>query len=190
MGLSTSCISSTPGSPDAVNDFREKAQLLQLLALDVDGILTDGSIYYGNSGEEIKAFNIKDGLGIKLLQRAGITVAIITGRQSEIVARRARELGIADVVQGREDKLTALEALCREKSLALEHCAYMGDDLPDLAAISSAGLGLTVSDAAEAVKNEADWVSSARGGRGAVREACEAILQARDQLNSLLAEYR
>lgn len=173
-----------------MKEFRDKARQLQLLVLDVDGILTDGSIYYGNSGEEIKAFNIKDGLGIKLLQRAGIAVAIITGRQSEVVARRARELGITDVVQGREDKLTALEALCREKSLDLGHCAYMGDDLPDLAAIGSAGLGLTVSDATDVVREEADWISSAPGGRGAVREACEAILQARGQLSTLLAEYR
>ena len=176
--------------PDTVNEFRQKALQLQLLALDVDGILTDGSIYYGNAGEEIKAFNIKDGLGIKLLQRAGVAVAIITGRQSDIVARRARELGISDVIQGREDKLTALRALCQDKGLAMEHCAYMGDDLPDLAAITSAGLGLTVSDATEVVRQAADWVSSAPGGRGAVRQACEAILDARDQLASLQSEYR
>jgi 3-deoxy-D-manno-octulosonate 8-phosphate phosphatase (KDO 8-P phosphatase) len=156
----------------------------------VDGILTDGSIYYGNGGEELKAFNIKDGMGIKLLQRAGVIVAIITGRQSEIVERRARELGIRDIIQGREDKLNALTALCRDKDLPMDQCAYMGDDLPDLAAITSAGLGLTVSDAADAVKREADWISSAPGGHGAVREACETLLDAREQLTSLLAEYR
>ncbi len=173
-----------------MHGFKYKAQQVQLLALDVDGVLTDGSIYYGNSGEELKAFNIKDGLGIKLLQRAGIGVAIITGRQSEIVRRRAGELGIADVIQGREDKLEALSALCRDKGLSLEHCAYMGDDLPDLAAITSAGLGMTVGDAVEAVKCSADWVSAAPGGHGAVREACEAILEARDQLATLQAGYR
>lgn len=172
-----------------MKEFTQKAARLRLLVLDVDGILTDGCIYYGNSGEELKAFNIKDGLGIKMLQRAGIAVAIITGRESIIVARRAAELGISDVIQGREDKLTALTALCREKDLPMEHCAYMGDDLPDLAAISSAGLGLTVSDAVEAVKLEADWISGAPGGRGAVREACEAILDARDQLAALQAKY-
>ena len=172
-----------------MDEFTQKARQLQLLALDVDGILTDGCIYYGNNGEELKTFNIKDGLGIKLLQRAGIDVAIITGRRSEIVARRAAELGIADVIQGREDKLTALSALCRDRKLSMEQCAYMGDDLPDMAAIISAGLGLTVRDAAEIVQRNADWISSAPGGRGAVREACEAILDARDQLAPLLAEF-
>ncbi len=172
-----------------MSNFAKKAQLLQLLALDVDGILTDGSIYYGNSGEELKTFNIKDGLGIKLLQRGGIAVAIITGRKSEIVARRARELGISDVIQGREDKLSALTSLCRDKKISLANCAYMGDDLPDITAIRSAGLGLTVSDATTRVREAADWVSAARGGHGAVREACEAILQARGTLTDLEAEF-
>lgn len=172
-----------------MGDFTKQAARLQLLALDVDGVLTDGSIYYGDGGRELKAFNIKDGLGIKLLQRAGIAVAIITGRQSDIVERRARELGIADIIQGREDKLTALNALCEAKNLALDQCAYMGDDLPDLAAVVAAGLGLTVSDASEAVRRVADWVSEAPGGRGAVREACEAILEARGQLGELQADY-
>ncbi len=171
-------------------DFEQKAQQLQLLALDVDGVLSDGSVIYGNDGEELKAFNIKDGLGIKLLQRGGVDIAIITGRSSGIVERRAAELGIADVIQGREDKLTALEALCRDKGLGLEQCAYMGDDLPDLAAITAAGLGLTVSDGDARVREAADWVATAPGGRGAVREACEAILSARGQLDSLLADYR
>lgn len=172
-----------------MNTFSEKAQRLQLLALDVDGILTDGSIYYGNSGEELKSFSIKDGLGIKLLQRGGVAVAIITGRKSEIVARRARELGISDIIQGREDKLTALISLCEEKQIPLERCAYMGDDLPDLAAIRSASLGLTVSDATARVREAADWISEAPGGRGAVREACEAILKARGTLAGLEAEF-
>ncbi len=158
------------------------AGTVQVLALDVDGVLTDGSIYYGNNGEELKAFNIKDGLGIKLLQDAGIQVAIITGRQSEIVARRAAELGISRVIQGREDKLTALNELADQLGIKLSDCAYMGDDLPDLAAIRAAGLGLTVADASAAVAASADWQSSAAGGRGAVREACEMILHARGLL--------
>lgn len=160
-----------------------RARGVRLLALDVDGVLTDGRIYYGNAGEELKAFNIKDGLGVKLLQDAGVKVAIITGRQSEIVARRARELGIEDVVQGREDKLTALRELCKRDGLALEHCAYMGDDLPDLGAITAAGLGLTVADATRAVAAAADWQSTLGGGAGAVREACEFILKARGELS-------
>ena len=166
-----------------------RAASIRLLALDVDGVLTDGRIYYGNQGEELKAFNIKDGLGIKLLQDAGVKVAIITGRQSEIVARRARELGIEDVVQGREDKLTALRELCERQGLALEACAYMGDDLPDLGAINACGLGLTVADAARAVATAADWQSRLGGGAGAVREACEFILDARGALAAREAEF-
>ncbi len=168
---------------------QDKARTISLLALDVDGILTDGKIYYGNNGEELKAFNIKDGLGIKLLQSAGIGVAIITGRQSAIVARRARELGISEVIQGREDKREALAELCERNNLTLADCAYMGDDLPDLAAIHAAGLGLTVADAAPAVRNAAQWCSSRDGGNGAVREACEFILQAKDKLAGLQARY-
>ena len=112
-----------------------RAAVVRLLALDVDGVLTDDLNSYGNSGGELKAFNIKDGLGIKLLQKMDAGVAIITGRQSEIVIRRAYALGSEDVVQGREDKRQALLELCQRHSIRLEECAYMGDDLPDLSAI-------------------------------------------------------
>jgi len=162
---------------------------VRLLALDVDGILTDGRIYYTNQGDEIKAFNIKDGLGIKLLQKSGVQVAIITGRTSEIVARRARELGIEDIVQGREDKRDALLELCQRHGLTLAECAYMGDDLPDLGAIIACGLGMTVADGTSRVRDAADWVSSYRGGDGAVREACEYILAARGELDALQAAF-
>jgi len=168
---------------------QDKAQSIKLLALDVDGILTDGRIYYGNNGEELKAFNIKDGLGIKLLQSAGVAVAIITGRTSGIVERRANELGITDIIQGREDKLEALEELCKRNKLKLADCAYMGDDLPDLGAINSVGLGLTVADATSAVRSAAQWCSSRSGGDGAVREACEFILRAKGKLTALEAQY-
>ncbi len=170
--------------------LRDIARQLRLLALDVDGVLTDGSIYYGNNGEELKAFNIKDGLGIKLLQRSGIEVAIITGRSSKVVARRARELGIERVVQGREDKRVALAQLCEELQLQPGQCAYMGDDLPDLGAIIDAGLGMTVADACQAVAEAAQWRSSLPGGAGAVREAAEFILHNRDQLQALERDYR
>ena len=168
----------------------ERAASIQLLALDVDGVLTDGILYYGNAGEELKAFNIKDGLGIKLLQRAGVAVAIITGRSSQIVQRRAAELGITEIIQGREDKRQALEELCAKLHLSPSDCAYMGDDLPDLAAIAAAGVGMTVADAAAAVARVADWQSTAKGGAGAVREACEFILDARGQREALEASYR
>ena len=170
--------------------LQSKAARVCLLALDVDGVLTDGSIYYGNNGEELKACNIRDGLGIKLLQRAGVSVVIITGRQSEIVARRARELGITDVVQGREDKCAALLEICTARGLQPEDCAYMGDDLPDLGAVIAAGLGLTVAGAAGPVAKAADWQSELAGGRGAVREACEFILSARGELASMEAQFR
>lgn len=166
------------------------AKSLRLLALDVDGVLTDGRITYGNAGEELKSFSIKDGLGIKLIQQAGVEVAIITGRRSDIVERRARELGIGIIVQGREDKLAALKELCAQRALDLQHCAYMGDDLPDLGAIVAVGLGLTVADASRAVAEAADWQSSLPGGRGAVREACDCILEARDQRDALEAQFR
>ena len=168
----------------------ERAAAIRLFALDVDGVLTDGRIIYGNDGEELKAFNIRDGLGIKLLQRAGIEVAIITGRSSTIVDRRARELGISHVVQGREDKRVALEELCVQCDVGLAECAYMGDDLPDLGAVRAAGLGLTVADGAGALRDAADWCSELPGGAGAVREACEALLRARQQWTALEDEYR
>lgn len=170
--------------------LQNSATRVRLLALDVDGVLTDGLLYYGNNGEELKTFNIKDGLGIKLLQKAGIKVAIITGRESDIVSRRARELGIEDVVQGREDKHRALLELCERHNLGMQECAYMGDDLPDLAAIVAAGLGMTVANASAAVRDAADWCSAFNGGCGAVREACEFILSARGAWPSVVSGYR
>ncbi|PID54940.1 MAG: phenylphosphate carboxylase subunit delta [Gammaproteobacteria bacterium] len=158
---------------------KELAKTISVLVLDVDGILTDGRIYYSSAGEELKSFNIKDGLGIKMAQRAGITVAIITGRRSAMVERRATELGITDLIQGREDKVTALKELCARLDVTLAQCAYMGDDLPDLRAIEAAGLGMTVADGVEAVRDMADWISQAKGGAGAVREACEFLLDAK-----------
>lgn len=170
----------------------ELAKDIALLALDVDGILSDGSIYYTAQGDEIKAFNIMDGLGIKLLQNAGIEVAIITGRVSPMVARRARELGIKHLVQGREDKLTALHELLKNTGISAEHVAYMGDDLPDLAAIKTVKLGITVPNAMPFVQQHADHVTSRPGGKGAVREVCELILAAQgkleDQLHKFLGE--
>ena len=170
-------------------ELQARAAAIRLLALDVDGVLTDGRIYYGNSGEELKAFNIKDGLGIKLLQGAGVTVAIITGRNSAIVQRRASELGISEVIQGREDKIIALQQLTQRLAIDLRECAYMGDDLPDLAAMRAAGIGMTVADAVTTVANHADWQSRSAGGQGAVREACEYLLAARDALGDAEADY-
>ena len=166
-----------------------KARAIKLLALDVDGVLSDGRLLFGNHGEELKAFHIQDGLGIKLLRQAGISVAIITGRSSELVTRRAAELNIDYVIQGREDKLQALETLRRQLQLDYQAIAYMGDDLPDLAAMRRAGLGLTVANGHRFVRQHADWQSQAGGGEGAVREACELILRAQDKLQSSWDTY-
>lgn len=166
-----------------------KARKVRLLVLDVDGVLTDGRLYFSNSGDELKAFNIMDGLGIKLLRDNGIDTAIITGRSSALVARRAAELGIEDIYQGREDKGVALAELCRDRSLAPEQVAYMGDDLQDLPAIQRAGLGIAVANAHRFVAGRADWQTSLRGGEGAVREACEMILEAQEKLHAALQRY-
>jgi 3-deoxy-D-manno-octulosonate 8-phosphate phosphatase (KDO 8-P phosphatase) len=189
---STSSTCCTPALPDvnpSPTTAEQRAARIRLLALDVDGILTDGRIIYGNDGEELKAFNIKDGLGIKLLQQAGVPVAIITGRQSAIVARRANELGISQVVQGREDKREALEELCALCEIDIAQCAYMGDDLPDLGAINACGLGMTAADADETVREAAHWQSRQRGGEGAVREACEFILRARGEWDRVKSDF-
>ena len=165
------------------------ARAIRLLLLDVDGVLTDGRLYYGNSGEELKAFHIQDGLGIKLLQRQGIEVGIITGRSSALLARRAAELGIRRVIQGREDKSRALDELLADMPLALEHIAFMGDDLPDLPVMARVGLALTVADCSPTVAGRAHWQARRGGGRGAVREAAEFILRAQGKLDTALEEY-
>jgi len=176
-------------SPAPESAALEKAGNVRLLVLDVDGVLSDGGLRYAG-GEEIKTFCSADGLGIKMLQRAGIEVAIISGRRSDGVTRRARELGIEHLVQGREDKLTALRELLPDLGLELNEVAYMGDDLPDLAAIQACRLGMTVADGDEFVAGRADWRSRRGGGRGAVREACEFILRAQGKLENLRAEFQ
>jgi 3-deoxy-D-manno-octulosonate 8-phosphate phosphatase (KDO 8-P phosphatase) len=167
----------------------ERAKKIKLLAMDVDGVLTDGSLYFGNSGEEIKAFSILDGLGIKLLRDAGIKPAIITGRSSTLLLRRAAELKIELIYQGREDKLVALEELRADLNLEMDEIAYVGDDLPDLSAIRQAGLGVTVANGHHFVARHADWQTKAAGGQGAIREVCELILKAQGKLNTALEQY-
>ena len=149
---------------------------IRLLVMDVDGVMTDGKIIYTSDGQEIKSFNIKDGLGIKRAQASGIETAIITGRTSPMVERRALELGIAHLVQGREDKLAALSDLLDQINLSLDQVAYIGDDLPDLTAIESVKLGACPADAATEVKSRANWVSTRAGGDGCVRELCDLLV--------------
>ena len=169
----------------------QKAESIELVVLDVDGVMTDGTLLYGGPDDpEIKAFNIKDGLGIKLLQQCSIQVAIITGRASPAVERRAQELGITSLIQSREDKGKALEELPSSLQLPASASAYMGDDLPDLGALQLAGLATCPSNAADAVKACADWVAPTPGGHGAVRALCDFILQAQGHTPDLYDSFR
>lgn len=165
--------------------IRDKASQISLLGLDVDGVLSDGKIVFSAQGDELKAFCTLDGHGIKLLQQNGITVAIITGRNSPLVAKRARDLGVEHLIQGREDKRVALDSVRSELSLDWSQCAYMGDDLPDLAAMNACALGFSVPNGHPFVRNHADYCTNARGGEGAVREVCDLILDAKGLLNAI-----
>ena len=168
----------------------KKAKNIKLLAMDVDGILSDGQIIYHSDDTETKAFYVQDGLGLQALRRFGLTLAIITGRNSPMVARRAKELGIEYVIQGRDDKYIALRDLAENLQLDLSQCAYMGDDLPDLKAVREAGLGISVPNGCEQTRAVADFVTQKTGGHGAVREVCELILQAQGFFDEFINQYR
>lgn len=174
---------------DFPQDIIERAKKIRILVLDVDGVLSDGKLIFSNSGDELKTFSTLDGQGVKMLQRCGIEVGIITGRSSQIVAKRMQDLGITRVIQGREDKLTALGELIDNTDYKHEEIAYMGDDLPDLAVIRRVGLGLTPANGHWSVKTHAHWQTQLRGGEGAVREACDLILLAQARLDEQLAFY-
>jgi len=167
----------------------ERGKPVKLAVFDVDGILTDGRLYFLEDGSEMKAFNTLDGQGFKMLIASGVIIAIITGRESPMVERRAKALGVAHLVQGREDKRVVLEQLMAELGLSYEQVAYLGDDLPDLPAIRRVGLGMTVPNAAPFVRQHAHGVTQARGGEGAAREFCELILQAQGNLDAAYADY-
>jgi len=160
------------------------ARGIRLLTCDVDGVLTDGRIYLDDDGREQKAFNALDGVGLKLLMQAGITVAWITGSRAPVVLHRARSLGVERVIQGAEDKLTPWEALLRELDLPPSACAHIGDDLPDVPLLARCGLAVSVPHAPAAVKAHAHFVTQREGGMGAVRELCEMILAARSSMTS------
>lgn len=162
---------------------------IQMLVLDVDGVLTDGRISYTSDNQELKSFHIQDGLGIKLLMNAGVEIAIITGRVSPMVARRAKELGIETLIQGREDKLQALTEILEQRAFGLEAVAYMGDDLPDYRAVKSSAVGMTVADAHPEIRAIADWTSSQNGGFGAVREACDHLLRSMGLYQQAIAKF-
>lgn len=167
---------------------KELAQI-KLLVLDVDGVLSDGKLYFTATGDEIKNFSILDGLGIKQLMQNGVEVAIITGRTSAMVSKRASDLGIQHLIQGREDKRIAMQELLESVNLELDSVAYMGDDLPDLGAIVSAKVGITVPNGHPFVKEHANYCTQASGGNGAVREVCDLILNAKGVLQDVLNQY-
>ncbi|NIA10525.1 MAG: HAD-IIIA family hydrolase [Nitrospiraceae bacterium] len=169
--------------------IQTKLKKIKLLLLDVDGILTDGSIMYTGNGEEIKTFNAKDGLGIKLLINAGIKVGIITGRKSKALTSRCEDLGIDLVFDGIQNKINALETILKQTAITPEETAFAGDDLPDLPVMKRVGLSMTVPDASCHVIDRADFVTAFKGGHGAVREICEDILKAKNLWEKTLAEF-
>jgi 3-deoxy-D-manno-octulosonate 8-phosphate phosphatase (KDO 8-P phosphatase) len=159
-------------------DVTARARRVRLAIFDVDGVMTDGTLYIGPKGEAFKAFNILDGHGIKMLQAAGIATAIISGRYSKAVTRRAAELGIEHVVQGSTDKAADFDKLAASLGLKPAACSFMGDDVPDLEVMKACGFAVAVANAVDAVKKAAHLVTRAPGGRGAVREFCELVLAA------------
>ncbi|MCH4810199.1 KdsC family phosphatase [Vreelandella neptunia] len=167
----------------------DRLRRVRLLALDVDGVLTDGRLYFQADGIEIKAFHTQDGHGLKLLKRVGVHVALITGRDSPMVSQRAAALGIDHVHQGCEDKLMTLRGLCQRLDIELEQVAYCGDDLPDLAAIKRCGVGITVPNAPDYMHTHADWTTERLGGHGAVREICDTLLEAQGHWGAVLDTY-
>ena len=159
-------------------DLKQRAARIKLVIFDVDGTLTDGSLHYGAGGEEIKVFHVQDGYGMKQLQKAGLRIAIISGRESAAVTRRMQDLGIDHVFQGDEQKLPIFERLLGKLGLGAEQVACMGDDLPDLPLLERAGLAVAPVNAVPALKQAAHHVTTAHGGRGAARELCDLILDA------------
>lgn len=169
----------------------ERAGKVKLLVLDVDGVLTNGQVWIGADGKEsLKAFDIQDGLGIKLLERCGIPTAIITGRNSKMVLARCEELGIKHVHMGVANKATALDQVLKSLGLTPSDCAVMGDDWPDLAMMKNAGLRICPAQAHESVKEFAHLVTSRAGGNSAVREVCDLILKAQNRYEELLIKAR
>ncbi len=170
-------------------DTRTRASRIKLVAFDIDGVMTDGGLHYTDDGRELKTFNVQDGLGLKLLQRAGLELAIVTGRNSGVVAARAADLGITHVFQGVGDKRATVEGLLARLGLGWADCAFMGDDLIDLAVMAQCGLAIAPANARPIVRERAHAVTDAAGGRGAVREAAEFILEAQGRLEGILAAY-
>ena len=169
--------------------IEQRCEAIELVLADVDGVLTDGGIIFDNQGIETKQFHIRDGMGIRLWQRAGYKFGMVTGRSSHIVKLRAAELGVEIVRQTAEDKLPVVEEIVSGLGLELRQVCYIGDDLPDLPVIAAAGLGVAVADACAEVRQAAHYVTTARGGEGAVRETIETILKAQKRWDDLIQKY-
>ena len=168
---------------EVAHDVMEKFAKIKLLVCDVDGVFSDGRIYLGNNGEELKAFHTRDGFGFKAIKRIGIQTAVITGRKSTLVEQRMSSLNTTFIVQGCEQKQEVLQKLMDENGYNTEHVASMGDDVPDIGMFSLSGLGIAVADAHPLVLQKADWVTRAKGGFGAVREVCDLLLAANNALD-------
>jgi len=172
-----------------MQDILEKAARIRLVIFDVDGVLTDGSLFLGDDGQEYKAFNSRDGHGMKMLQDNGVVIAVITGRTSKVVSLRMASLGIEHVYQGARDKAPAYVELRTRLGLDDAQIAYVGDDVVDLPVMRRVGLAIAVQDAHALVKKHAHWQTPSRGGRGAARDVCELLLEAQGKLNAELDKY-
>lgn len=172
-----------------MQDILARAARIKLVVFDVDGVLTDGSLYLCDDGQEIKAFHSRDGHGMKMLQRTGVPIAIITGRTSQVVTHRMASLGIEHVYQGRLEKLPAFDELIVKLGVSADEVAYMGDDVVDLPIMTRVGFAAAVQDAHELVKKHAHWHAPSAGGRGAARDLCELIMEAQGTLAPALNKY-
>jgi len=170
--------------------LRKRLAHLRMMVFDVDGVLTDGSLYYGDQGEVMKRFHSLDGHGLKMLQVSGIKVALVTGREGPIVSRRAAELGLGDVIQNVRDKGATLLSLAAKHHIELEHIGFMGDDLIDLPAMQRAGFAATVPEAPAYIAQAAHWVATRGGGMGAARECCDLILASQQKLGGFFQPGR
>ena len=170
-------------------DLIARARKIKLVAFDVDGVMTDGTLYLADDGQEYKGFNSLDGHGLKMLKSSGIELAIITGRSSRVVEHRAKNLGINIIHQGAHDKLAVYESMCRELNIDCEATAYMGDDVVDLPVMRRAGLAISVPAAPELVKSHSHLITTRQAGHGAVREACEFLMRAQGTLDAAMAPY-
>ena len=179
----------TESLQDFFGDAKARASRLKLMVFDVDGVLSDGTLFYSDNGSEMKAFNTLDGTGLNLLQRAGIKIAIVTGRNSPCVEKRIQNLGIELLFQGIKNKLETMQELLVKLSISADEAGFMGDDLIDLQAMAACGFSAAPADAHDLAKRYARLISSKPGGHGAVREVCEFILDAQGKLDAAIAPF-